>query len=295
MESFHLNRTETPFTMDVATLYSLRHAPRDSLSQSIQDIISRLKISFKPAYRRPPIKHRVQPEDWRANVLADVHRKVREKDDPDYDEVNAFINKLTKQTYTKMIASILEKLEKRDAMFRLRVTTLLFDRGICQTFYASLMADAYADIAKIHPDALQDLLTQVAMFDTLYATTNVTIVPLHTDPGYNDAIIAWTKQKEKKRAFAVYAAELHSRSLLPESVMATFVQTVADDLMESIRQPKSAPTEEHVDALVRFMFAVAAKVPVAKERAKQVLGIPKAETPCLNMKSRFKLDDSLKL
>lgn len=281
--------------MDVQSVYSMRHIPRDPLSQTIQDIISRLKISFKPAYRRPPQKHRVQPEDWRVNVLADVHRKVREKDDPDYDEVNAFINKLTKQTYTKMIASILEKLEKRDAMFRLRVTTLLFDRGICQTFYAALMADAYSDIAKVHPDALQDLLTQVAMFDTLYATSNVTIVPATTDAGYNEAIIAWTKQKEKKRAFAVYAAELHSRSLLPESVMSTFVQTVADDLMESVRQPKTPPTEEHVDALVRFMFAVASKVPVAKERAKLVIGIPKTETPCLNMKSRFKLEDCIKL
>jgi hypothetical protein len=50
-----------------------------------------------------------------------------------------------------------------------------------------------------------------------------------------------------------------------------------------------------VDALVRFVFAVAAKVPEVKDPVKQVLAIPKAETPCLNMKSRFKLDDSLKL
>jgi hypothetical protein len=46
---------------------------------------------------------------------------------------------------------------------------------------------------------------------------------------------------------------------------------------------------------VRFVFAVAAKVPEVKDPVKQVIAVPKAETPCLNMKSRFKLEDSLKL
>ena len=224
-----------------------------------------------------------------------VHRKVREKDDADYDEVNAFLNKLTKQTYDKMMVAIMERLDKRDSMFRLRVTTLLFDRGIQQSFYAPLMADAYRDIASAYPDARQDLMVQVMMFDTLYAETNVTLVPHHTDPGYTDAIIAWTKQKEKKRTFAVYVAELFARSLLPQEVMSAFVKTIMDELKEGIRQPKTPVTEEHVDALVRFVFAVAAKVPEVKDPVRSLLAIPKADTPCLNMKSRFKLDDSLKL
>ena len=224
-----------------------------------------------------------------------VHRKVREKDDPDYDEVNAFLNKLTKQTYDKMMVAIMEKLDKRDSMFRLRVTTLLFDRGVLQTFYAPLMADAYKDIASAYPDARQDLMVQVMMFDTLYDNANITIVPAHTDPGYNEAILAWYKQKEKKRTFAVYVAELFSRGLVPQELMSAFVKTIVDDLKESVRQPKTPTAEEHVDALVRFVFAVAAKVPEVKDPVKLVLAIPKAETPCLNMKSRFKLDDSLKL
>ena len=180
-------------------------------------------------------------------------------------------------------------------MFRLRVTTLLFDRGIQQTFYAPLMADAYKDIASAYPDARQDLMVQVMMFDTLYADTNVTIVPHHTDPGYTDAIIAWTKQKEKKRTFAVYVAELFARGLLPSEVMSAFVKTIVDDLKECVRHQKTPAGEEHVDALVRFVFAVAAKVPEVKDPVRAVLAIPKTETPCLNMKSRFKLDDSLKL
>jgi hypothetical protein len=193
------------------------------------------------------------------------------------------------------MVGIMEKLDKRDSMFRLRVTTLLFDRGIQQSFYAPLMADAYKDIASAYPDARQDLMVQVMMFDTLYAETNVTLVPHHTDAGYTEAIIAWTKQKEKKRTFAVYVAELFSRGLLPQEVMSAFVKTIMDELKEGIRQPKTPVTEEHVDALVRFVFAVAAKVPEVKDPVRALLAIPKAETPCLNMKSRFKLDDSLKL
>jgi hypothetical protein len=77
--------------------------------------------------------------------------------------------------------------------------------------------------------------------------------------------------------------------------MSAFVKTIMDELKEGIRQPKTPVTEEHVDALVRFVFAVAAKVPEVKDPVRHVLAIPKAETPCLNMKSRFKLDDSLKL
>ncbi len=283
--------------MDILTFYTLRSSPRDPLDETIRQTISKLKISFKPSFRRPVFKRAPAEEttNWRELALLSVHRKVREKDDLDYDEVNAFLNKLTKQTYDKMMVSIMERLDKRDSMFRLRVTTLLFDRGVTQTFYASLMADAYKDIAGAYPDARQDLMVQVMMFDKLYDSANVTIVPSQTDPTYNEAIIAWYKQKEKKRTFAVYVAELFSRGLIPQELMSGFVKTIADDLKESVRQPKTPTAEEHVDALVRFVFAVAAKVPEVKDPVKQVLAIPKAETPCLNMKSRFKLDDSLKL
>ena len=283
--------------MDISTFYTLRSSPRDPLDETIRQIISKLKISFKPSFRRPVFKRAPAEEttNWRELARLSVHRKVREKDDLDYDEVNAFLNKLTKQTYDKMMVSIMERLDKRDSMFRLRVTTLLFDRGVTQTFYASLMADAYKDIAGAYPDARQDLMVQVMMFDKLYDSANVTIVPSQTDPSYNEAIIAWYKQKERKRTFAVYVAELFSRGLIPQELMSGFVKTIADDLKESVRQPKTPTAEEHVDALVRFVFAVAAKVPEVKDPVKQVLAIPKAETPCLNMKSRFKLDDSLKL
>jgi hypothetical protein len=285
--------------MDVATIYAARALPRPSLGDDILALISKLKISFKPAFRRGP-PHGRRPAghgaetNWREAALVDAIRKVREKDDADYDEISAAINKLSKANYTKLMTDVLARLKKRDEPFRLRVTTLLFDRGVRQTFFATLMADAYKDIAAAHPEALQDLAIQTAMFDTLYDTGNVTIVPASTDPGYNDAIIAWTKQKETKRGFAVYVSELYTRGLVPEETMMGFLRTVMDELGASIRAPKTNASEEHVDALVRFLFAVASKVPLRALLA-GVLAVPKAETPSLNMKSRFKLEDAGKL
>jgi hypothetical protein len=233
----------------------------------------------------------VEVANWRQNVLVETLRKVREKDDPDYDEINAAINKLSKPTYAKLTEMIKTKIAARDAMFRLRVTTLLFDRGIRQNFYASMLADLYSDIVKLSEDARADLMTQVSMFDSLYDTSAVTIVPSSSDSGFSDALIAWTKQKETKRGFAVYTSELYSRGLIPEATMAVFVVTVVDDLRDSIAQKKTPPVEEHVDHLVRFLAAVAPKVKEVKPKVAEILAIPRAETPSLTMKSRFKLED----
>jgi hypothetical protein len=281
--------------MDIQSIYAVRNLPRKELDREIADTIAKLKISFKPPFRRPLVHKRrtPEPENWRESALADVVRKVREKDDADYDEVNAMINKLSKSTYGKLITEILARIEKRDSMFRLRVTTLLFDRGIRQNFFAALMADAYADISKTYPDALTDLSTQIKMFDKLYDTNNVTVVPSSNDVGYNNAVIAWTKQKEMKRGFAVYVSELYARSLIEEGVMMELIRGVVNDLKEMIRLTKTSTNEEHVDALVRFLAAVAPKVSI-QGVLRDILLLPRAETPSLNMKSRFKLEDSAK-
>lgn len=281
--------------MDIDTIYASRSLPRPELSQTILDTISKLKISFKPPFRRPPPQRRrhekEESSNWRENALIDVVRKVREKDDPDYDAVGAIINKISKQNYAKLTGDLMEILTKRDGMFRLRVTTLLFDRGVRQNFYAPIMADVYADILKTYPDASDDLATQIQMFDKLYDTGNVTVLPASNDPAFNDAIIVWTKQKEMKRGFAVYLAELYTRNLVSQSTMLGIVGVVLDDLRVSVKTPK---TEEHVDALARFLFAVAKKVPIRKEVA-DILSVPRSECPSLNMKSRFCLEDAAKV
>lgn len=281
--------------METAVIYAARNLPRPSLGDDILAIISQLKISFKPTFRRNfrAAKRAEEDDNWRQTALLAAVRRVKEKDDPDYSEIVSNINKLNKSNYTKLMTDFLERIAKRDALFRLRVTTLLFDVGIKSAFYAPLMADAYKDIAAAHPDALNDLATQTAMFTKLYDIENVVIVPSSAEVGYDEAILAWTKQKELKRGFATYVAELYSRGLVPEETMAGFLKTVMDDLQESIRSAKTPANEEHVDALVRFLFAVAQKVAI-KTPLQAVLAIPRGEVPSLSMKSRFKLEDAAK-
>jgi len=281
--------------MDIAIIYAARALPRPSLAEDVLATISNLKISFKPAFRRAFRQTRRSDDDenWRNTALLAAVRKVKEKDDPDYSEIVSNINKLTKSNYTKLMTDFLERIAKRDAMFRLRVTTLLFDCGVKSAFYAPIMADAYKDIAAAHPDALQDLTTQTALFTKLYDIENVVTVPSSADAGYDEAILAWTKQKELKRGFATYVAELYSRGLVPEETMMGFLTTVIDELRESSKGAKTPANEEHVDALVRFLFAVAPKVTL-KALIQPILGLPRPETPSLSMKSRFKLEDAMK-
>jgi hypothetical protein len=265
------------------------------LAPAIADTISRLKLSFKPVYRKPYVAPRRKEEaaNWRETALVDVVRKVREKDDADYDGVSSAINKLSKANYAKLSAEVLGLLAKRDGLFRLRVTTLLFDRGIRQPFFAPILADLYSDLVKSVPESSGDLSIQLQMVDVLYDTGNVTMIPSADDPGYDEAVIAWTKQKELKRGFAVYLAELYSRGLVPQETMTTYVTGMLDDLQESIKTPKSKVKEEHVDALVRFVFAVAGKVDL-RVRVREILALPRTETPNLTMKSRFSLEDAVK-
>jgi hypothetical protein len=284
-------------SLTVSSIYALRPSVKQPLPDSVVEVFSKLRTSFRPVYRRPVRREPpAETANWRQNVLVETLRKVREKDDADYDEINAAINKLSKPTYTKLTDLIKTKIASRDPMFRLRVTTLLFDRGIRQNFYASLLADLYSDIVKAEEDARNDLATQVSMFDALYDTSAVTIVPASTDDGFEAAMIAWTKQKETKRGFAVYTAELYSRGLIPEETMAAFVKTVFDDANESMRLPKTPQGQEHVDHLVRFLAATAPKVPLVKKLAADLLSVAKfTTTPCLCMKSKFKLEDVAKV
>ena len=229
-------------------------------------------------------------------MLKDMVRKVREKDDKDYEFVHNGINRITKELYNDITTQLLEKIQIREDSFRLRITTLLFDTSVRQPFFAPLLANLYQDIIRENPEASEDLMTQLHMFDTLYdinKNLNVSIPPI-TDPGYGEAIRVWNKEKEIKRGFAVYLTELYARELIKEELMMEMVNKILTDLNESIRFQKSEDVQNHVDALVRFIFAVASKLTL-KASIEEILKIPRPEVPCLNMKSRFKLEDSAKL
>lgn len=293
--------------MEIAALYALRSAPHVPLSDACLDIIRRMRrspVAYRPsahahkksyARKHTPPASRL-PDNWRQSALLETHRRMREREDPDYDTIVGGVNKLSKQFFTDIVQETLETLGKRDHIFRLRVASLLFDRGIRQCFFAPLVADFVKELVEKVPDLRADIETQVDMFDTLYDSANVTVVPSSDDPAFADAIIAWTKLKETKRGYAVLVGELFQRGLVPHATMGAMLTAVLEDLQKSARLPKTDATMEHVDHLGRFLFAVAPHVQGwGQKEVADFLAVPRDQTPSLNMKTRFKLEDALKL
>jgi hypothetical protein len=122
-------------------------------------------VQPKKNYRKhtpPPL-----PDNWRERALKDTHRKVREKDDADYEAIIASVNKLSKVNLVEHVENTKAVLATRDDMFRLRVSTLLFDRGIQQCFFAPIIAEFVARLSETCPAMKEDIQAQVQMFDTL--------------------------------------------------------------------------------------------------------------------------------
>jgi len=273
--------------MDIETIYQARQLARNPLPDSIHEIISKLKISFRPFFRKPFQRRRFNEQSFRQYVS-----KVNEKKDPNFDKVSSNINKITKSNFTSLMKEILEAMEegnKTDEEFQLRVTTLLFDRGIRQPFFAPIMAEVYAEIIKAYPDTKEDLANQVKLFDKLYDVTDTIAVP--SDDG--EELFKWTKQKDLKRGFATYISELYNHELLPEETMNGFVNTVIDEIKGNIKLEKNTVVQEHVHTLVEFLFAVSKKLTI-KKQLMDILAIPRPEVPNLTMKTRFKLEDAAK-
>ena len=64
--------------MDIHTIYAARSLPRPSLGEDILAIISKLKISFKPPFRRfRPVKRNDEEDNWRNHALVAAVRNHR--------------------------------------------------------------------------------------------------------------------------------------------------------------------------------------------------------------------------
>ena len=82
--------------MTNALIYSMRFVEKLVLPKLIMDNISKLRL-VPAAYRpsRPQKKISKQSEDnWRTKILVDMVRRVRETDDPQYDEIFMILNKI---------------------------------------------------------------------------------------------------------------------------------------------------------------------------------------------------------
>jgi len=293
-------------SLTVAQVYGVRFAEKLSLPKIVQDNIARLRITpvaFKPY--RPPVRAAYRPkpvENWRENALVEAVRRVKERDDPEYDEVFSSLNKIAPRTLDKLSEKIVLNIKKRDEIFRLRVTTLLFDMAISQSGYAILMSDCAKKLASEVPEIKEDLVTQTEMFPKLYNMTETLTYPSSEEAGYADKVVEWMRLKDKRRGYAKFMTQLFVRELVSEQMVGECMTHVSADLIGMAKQEKSEQSEENTTQYVDFLFETAKILPssakdlrtLMKAFIQTVLSIPRSDLPSLNMRSRFKLEDAMK-
>lgn len=295
-------------SLTVAQVYGVRFMEKLPLPKIVQDNIARLRITpvafkpFRPPPRAPFRGKPAQPDNWRENVLVEAVRRVKERDDPEYDEVFSSLNKIAQRTLDKMSEKIVINIKKRDELFRLRVTTLLFDVAITQSGYSVLMADCAKNLVAEVPEIREDLLAQTEMFPKLYNMTDTITYPTLSDPKFADNVVLWMKMKEKRRGYAKFMTQLFMRDLVPDSAVHGCLKQVLDDLDDTVRQEKTEQTEENATQFVDFLFESSKSLPSGASTLKELvrnsiqtlLAVARPEVPSLNMRSRFKLEDTLK-
>lgn len=285
-------------------MYSLRLTNLLALPQSVQDVISKMPLApVAPSYIRKPNfkKYKKTAEtdnNWREEMLADLKATIRNKDDPDYESIIGIINRLVATNIQEKSALILDVLGRRDDAFRMRAVNLMFDRGVSAPFYAKVMADLLDILSDKNPGIREDLQVYCSMdtFVKLFDDAKVVTFPEVDDPEFEDRVCTWTKQKELRRGFAIFATELYLRGLVPNTLINEALGCVLLDLESNIRKSTNKILSESVDQIITCMSEISklTEVSVIEEEAKKILDIPRDQCHNLGMRSRFKLEDCVR-
>jgi len=264
------------------------------------------KLRLVPAAYRPsrPIKKMTKQseENWRSKLLIDMVRRVRETDDPQYDEIFMILNKIAPPTMDKLSDEAISILKSRDREFRLRVTTLLFDKAIKGSVYAGLMADLALKINSQILEISDDLEAHASMFSSIYDMSETLLFPKIEDPEFENKVISWSKQKDVRRGYARFLTHLFTRKLVSGVPLQESMQKVIEDLQNTIVEVKTPQSEENTTQFADFLFEISKILkPTAVElrglisiKIDEILKRPRDTVPSLNLRSRFKLEDTLK-
>jgi hypothetical protein len=260
-------------------------------------------MTFKPFHKPMIAKPRRQnsTDNWREKVLVEYVRRVKEREDSEYSDVFGIFNKIVMATVEKLSKDAIGYINKRDEEFRLRIATLLFDKAITNHGFAAVMAECARIMVSEIPDMKDDIQAQISMFPTLYNINETITFPTSQDADFDNKVIAWMKQKEKRRGYAKFVMELCLRDLVTTECVRDGLKDVIRELMEIAKQPRTSQTEENVGQFATFLYETAnlAKKNVELktflcDELKTVLAIDRSSMPSLNMKSRFKLEDAFK-
>lgn len=298
-------------------LMSLRHVNPLPLPRAVIDVVASLHRAPVPqGFVKKPRVHRLQRKshadmvaDWRVAALTDVRRRVKEKDDPEYAEMFSILNKLSKQTFDKLSNQALALLQKRsaDPLFRLRVVTLIFTKSIDQQAWHELYASLLKKIADAYPpetDGGESVICDdlrvscnLESFSKLYAEDAI-VLPHADDPSFDEVVIQWTRQKNRRRGFMVILTDLYKMELVDETLMKDAVDVLLTDIQETADCPRTSATEEYVAQLVTTLYEMALSLkgnPIVSPAKSVVSRLLSHPMPCLTMRTKFKLEDVSKL
>ena len=286
-------------------MYAMRNLPKLVLPQIIQDNIAKLRVTpmvFKPFHKPANRQHHRKPDNWREKALVDAVRRVREREDPEYSEIFAILNKITMVSVEKLSNEAVGYIQKRDESFRLRVATLLFDKAITQHAFAAVMAECANRMSIKIPELKEDIQAQVAMFPRLYNINETLTFPHSSDADFDNKVIECMKQKEKRRGYAKFMMELHIRNIVSEDCVKDGLKDILGELADVVKQPASAQTEENAHQFAVFLYETGKLTKqdtilrsYLKDSIGALLQLDRTTLPSLNMKSRFKLEDAFKL
>ena len=300
-------------SLTVAQVYSARFGFKLPLPRSVQDNIAKLRITpvaYKPF--RPQPKHNSyrpkleQPkqtsENWREKVLVKYVSRVKDKGDPEYLELFAILNKISASTLKVLSEQAIEIIRKRDQEFRLRVSTLLFDKAISEQMFAGVLADCAVHLNTAFPEIAEDFATQAKMFTKLYDINTTLTYPDSTEADFADKVVHWMTQKNKRRGYAKFLTQLFVRNLITEDIMISSIRDVIAELEVTAKQSKCEQGEENTTQYVDFLYESSKVLPKTAKDLKQLISskitpfltIPRPELPNLCMRSRFRLEDTLK-
>ena len=295
-------------SLTITQVYEARFGPKLPLPKSVQDNIAKLRITpavykqVRPPPRHAPRHKPAMPENWREKVLVEYVRKVKEYDDPEYYEVFAILNKIAPPTLDALSTQIVGFINARDEQFRLRISMLLFNKAISESVFAGVMADCAVKLVENIPEVREDLHAQVEMFPKLYNMTETLVFPSMSEPGFDEKVIAWMRQKDKRRGYSKFLTQLFVRNLVTEKMIHTSLEQIIVDLNDTARQAKTPQTEENTTHLVDFLFESAKVLPktaldirkLISESLGAFLKVPRPELPSLCMRSRFRTEDTVK-
>lgn len=302
--------------MTPTDIYALRTTNLLPVPPNVLDIIMSMQLApvaqvyhKKTTFKKAPHAACDRASTWRSDVMISMKKLEFKHDDPDYNTIVGITNKVSAASLSSSANSIIDimKLHKDDE-FRLRIVTLMFDRGVSMPFYAKLMANMFELIYAKIPEIREDLQFSCSLesFHRMFEHADTVTCPDFEDPEYDEKLCKWAKKREIRRGFGMFATELHVRGLIDEEVIVGAIKVASDELEDIVRKHSDKLLSETVDQLVTLLYDTCKilitqfgkehpTVKMIVDHSKRICAIPRSETQCMGMRSRFKLEDILKL